>query len=139
MKQYETEILVKLAAAMRDEEDSAQWLRENGFRELVEFREAYEHIEKSFRWLLENNFRELAALVDALHGNDQAKLWLIKSGCVELAAMVDASDGNKSAMTMLANADQKGWIAVAREIYLSNQQKEKKSFWHIFSFGNPFQ
>jgi len=62
-------------------------------------------------------------LVDAFHGNDKAKLWLIKNDCRELAALIDASEGNKTAVDWLLKSGNKGWLAVAREIYLWNKKQ----------------
>jgi hypothetical protein len=138
MKEYDLPAFIKLCALIREEEGARQWLIDNDCRELSEFWDAYENIEKSFTWLLENNHRELAALVDAFHGNDQAKFWLIQSGHRELAVLVDASDGNKTAVEWLLKSGHKGWLIVAREIYLWNKQNDKKGFWKLFDFGNPF-
>lgn len=139
MREYKIPELLKLCAFIRNEEGSQQWLIDNGFRELSEFWDAFENVEKSFKWLIENNHRELAATVDGLHGKDQAKAWLIKSDHRELAALIDASDGNKTAVLFLLKAGFKPWLAVAREIYLWNKKNQKKGFWSIFDFGNPFR
>ena len=88
--------------------------------------------------MLENNHRELAALVDAFHGKDNAKLWLLKNDQLELAALVDAADGNKQAVEWLLMSGNKGWLAVAREIYEWTKKNEKKGIWKLFDFGNPF-
>ena len=138
MKKYDTVALLKLCALIKEEPGAREWLLENNCRELYEFWEAYEHIEKSFKWLLENKHPELAAMVDALHGSDNAKAFLVKSGQHELAAFIDATDGNKAAVTWLLKSGHKNWLAVAREIYVYNKKKEKKGFWKIFDFGNPF-
>jgi len=139
MKDYENSALLKLCALIREEEGARQWLIDNGYRELAEFWEANERVEKSFRWLLENNHRELAALVDALHSEEKAKMFLVKAGHPELAAVVDAADGNKTAVVFLLKSGNKGWLAVAREIYLWEQKSKKKGIWNIFDFGNPFR
>jgi len=139
MKKYEIISLLKLCALIKKEEGAQQWLVENNNRELFEFWEAYENVEASFKWLLENNHRELAALVDGLHGDEKAKVWLLKSGHPELAAFIDATDGNKTAVALLLRLGQKGWLAVAREIYLWNKKNEKKGFWSFFDFGNPYK
>jgi len=138
MNEYNPAAFLKLCALIRGEEGAQEWLMDNGHRELSEFWDALENVEKSFKWLLENNQRELAALVDAFHGNDNAKLWLIKNGYRELAAVIDASDGNKTAVEWLLKSGNKGWLMVAREIYLWNKKNEKKGFWKLFDFGNPF-
>jgi len=139
MKKYDTVSLLKLCALIKEEAGAKEWLIENNCRELYEFREAYENVEKSFKWLLENNHRELAALVDALHGNDTAKLFLVKSGLPDLAAFIDAADGNKAAVAFLVKSGNTGWLAVAREMHAWNKKHEKKGFWKIFDFGNPFR
>jgi hypothetical protein len=138
MNEYNASALLKLCSLIRGEEGAQEWLLENDYRELSEFWNAYENVEESFKWLLENNHRELAALVDAFQGNDNAKLWLLKNGHRELAALIDASDGNKTAVEWLLKSGNKAWLAVAREIYLWNKKNEKKGFWKLFDFGNPF-
>ena len=138
MKKYDSAALLRLCVYIQGEEVAGQWLKDNGHRELYEFWEAYEKVEKSFRWLLENNHKELAALVDGLHGDDRAKLFLLKGGHRELAALIDASSGSKPAVEWLIRFGHKGWLAVAREIFVWNKKHEKKGFWKIFDFGNPF-
>jgi len=138
LKPYDNITLLKLCAAIRGEGGAQEWLVNNGHRELSEFWDAFERVEKSFKWLLENNHRELAALVDGLQGQDNAKVFLIKSNHRELAALIDASDGNKTAVVWLLQSGNKGWLAVAREIYLYNKKKKKKGFWNLFDFGNPY-
>ena len=138
MKTYDLPVLLKLCAFIREEPGAQQWLMDNGCRELSEFWDAVEHVEKSFKWLLDNDHRELAAMVDGIHGDEHAKVFLIRSGHRELAAFVDASEGNKTALLWLNKFNHTPWLAVAREIYLWNKKKEKKGFWKIFDFGNPF-
>jgi hypothetical protein len=139
MRTYEIAPLLKLCALIRDEKNAREWLMENGYRELAEFWDAYENVEKSFQWLMQNNHRELAALVDAFHGEDHAKVWLLKNGYRELGALLDASEGNKVAVLFLLKSGNKGWLAVARELYVWNKKNQKKGFWSIFDFGNPFR
>ena len=138
MKKYEPDVIMKLCAAMREEDGAQQWLVDNGYRELSEFWDAYEKMERSFKWLLDNNHRELAALIDGLQGEEHAKVWLMKNGHPELAAVIDASDGNKTAVLWLSKSVHKAWLAVAKEIYLINKKKEKKGFLGLFDFGNPY-
>lgn len=139
MKKYELQVLLKLCSTIREDAAAKLWLIENGYRELSEFWDACEHSEKSFQWLLENNHRELAAMVDGLHGDDKAKLFLIKNGHRELAVFIDAAEGNKSAVQWLLKFKHQHWLAVAREIYVSNKKNEPKGFWSILNIGNPFK
>ena len=138
MKQYDTEELRMLEGAIRDEEGAQKWLMENGFRELAEFWEAYGDVEKSFQWLKNNGYVHFAALVNAMSGNEKAKVWLIRHGFATLAAFSDAAEGNQSAVSLLLKTDEKGWVGVAKAIFEYNKKKEKKGFWNIFNFGNPY-
>jgi len=73
--------------------------------------------------------------VDAMHGNAQARAWLIQHGFRVLAGVSDAADGNKIAIALLLKLEERGWLAVAKEMYDFFKKKEKRS---IFNFGNPF-
>jgi len=139
MKEYDSSALKKLSATIRGDEVAQQWLKDNGYRELSEFWDAYESIEKSFQWLKNNGFIHFAALIDAMSGKDAAKVWLIKSGYRMLAAFADASEGNKTAVEWMAQQRNYDWLEVAKAIFDYNEKKKKKGFWNIFNFGNPFQ
>ena len=127
MKNYPPEVFQQLVAFIKEDERAGEWLVNNGYPELLHFWDACERVEKSFKWLLENDQRPLAATVDAMTGNDKAKVWLITSGYRELAAFTDACDGKQSAVTWLLKFDLKGWVQVAREIYLRNKKKDKSA------------
>lgn len=140
MKDYPAEAYMSLMRLIRDnDEGSREWLTNNHYRELVEFCDAFDGVEKSFQWLLEHGERPLAATVDALTGKDTAKVWLLQSGNRELAAFVDACDGNKTAVAWLLRFRHKGLLQLAHEIYQRNKKKEKKGFWGLLDFGNPFR
>ena len=49
MRDYEIKELLKLCEAIRGEEGAHEWLKNNGFRELSEFWDAYQDIEISFQ------------------------------------------------------------------------------------------
>ena len=139
MKEYSNSVLQKLCEMIREEEGAQQWLVDNGYRELSEFWDAYEDVEKSFQWLKNNGFLHFAALVDAMSGNEQAKMWLMQSNHMVLAVFADAAEGNKSAVMWMLKSGEKGWLAVAKEIYDYEKKKRKKGIWSIFNFGNPYK
>ncbi len=140
MKTYDKEVFEKLIRFIRkDDPDSAEWLMENGYRELKEFWDACEGVEKSFKWLMENGYKQLAATVDAIDGNDQAKVFLLSSGNRELAAFVDAAKGSQKAISWLLKFSHHGWVMVAKEIFDIDNKKEKSLFWSFLNFGNPFR
>ena len=138
MKDYPISVLQKLSAAIRNEEGAQQWLIDNGYQELAEFWEAYQEVEKSFQWLKNNGFIHFAALIDAMSENTKAKMWLVQNGYRNLAAFADASEGNKTAVMFLLRSEDKKWLDPAKAIYDYNKKKQKKGFWSIFNFGNPY-
>jgi hypothetical protein len=139
MKDYEPIVLKRFCDFIHGVEGSEEWLKKSGARELVEFWDAYiNNIEKSFQWLKNNGFIHFSALVDAMNGNEKAKVWLAQNDCRVLVALVDASDGNKTAVLWMLKMGEKGWLAVAKEIYDYHKKKDKRSFGGLFNLGNPF-
>lgn len=139
MKNYNLEIFEHLILLIRTDSDSERlWLKENNCEELSHLLDAIDNVETSFQWLLKNNYTELAAVVDGLAENSKAKLFLLRNGHPELAAFVEACFGSKTAVAFLLKNNYKGWVMVAKEIFDRDQLKEKKSFWGLFSLGNPF-
>jgi len=139
MRTYDKETFARLCKLIQQEdEESRNWLMNNGYRELAEFWDAIDGVEKSFSWLMENGHRPLAAAVDAISGNDKAKVWLLQSGYRQIAAFVDACSGSASAVNWLVQNREPGWIMVAKEISQKEKKKEKNFFARLFNFGNPF-
>ena len=139
MKEYSSEVLKKLTAAIRGDKDSQQWLVDNNYRELSEFWDAYEDMENSFQWLKNNGYVHFAATVDAMGGNEKAKVWLMQNGYRMLAALSDASEGNKTAVMWMLKLNHKDWLNVAKAIYDYNNKKKKKGFlWTLLNLGNPY-
>jgi hypothetical protein len=140
IKEYSDEVYTELIKLVRDDDkNSSKWLLDNNYREWVEFVNAYDGNEDSFQWLMQNGYRAFAATVDALSGTDNAKVFLVKSGHRDLIAFVDASRGNKTAVQWLIKYKFKGLIQLAHEIYVRNKKEEKKGFWGLLNFGNPFR
>ena len=139
MREYDLPELKKLCEAIGGDATAQEWLKNNGFRELSEFWDAYEDVESSFQWLKGNGYLHLAALVDAFSGKDSAKAWLLLNKYTVLGILVDAAAGNKSAVDWLMRAGENGWVMVAKALYEYEQKRKKKDrFWNIFNLGNPY-
>ena len=72
-KNYSPNIIITLARAINKNEESYQWLLNNGYKELAAVSDCFVYNNrKSYRWLTDFNYSFLTTFIDAAHDDHEA-------------------------------------------------------------------
>lgn len=98
---YPPKIILAWAKSLAGHTEIADWLLENGYKELVMANHAINLKDEARTWLLENGYPQLMALINASEGNKGAQNWLINNKFLKLYHMALAIDGENDSWEWL--------------------------------------
>ncbi|MDC1403800.1 hypothetical protein N8328_05285 [Crocinitomicaceae bacterium] len=90
---YPPKIILAWAKSMDGHPQIAEWLRDNGYNELVMANHAINLKDEARAWLITNGYPHLMAMINACEGNETAQKWLIVHGLDKFYHMALAIDG----------------------------------------------
>jgi len=76
---YPAKIILAWCKAIDRNTDILQWLKENGYQELVMATYAIYLREDARVWLQKNGYTHLMAMINAAEGNEPAQKWLLRN------------------------------------------------------------
>ncbi len=90
---YSPKIILAWAKALEGNNEIADWLLNNGYKELVMANHAI-HLKTEARdWLMNNGFPHLMAMINAAEGNERAQKWLLRHNFQYMYHMALAVEG----------------------------------------------
>jgi hypothetical protein len=130
---YPPKIILAWAKALEGNAEIADWLLNNGFKELVMANHAIRLKMEARNWLLENGFPHLMAFVNAAEGNEGAQKWLLRHNFKNLYHMALAIDEEMESWDWLGkNVDVDLFLLTKTIKKIKDEIEEKHNDIHTF-------
>ncbi|MTI22367.1 hypothetical protein E1176_15145 [Fulvivirga sp. RKSG066] len=133
-RKYEIESILRLAEALKGDEVSYQWLKENNFKELAALSDVILHDSKSAKeWLQQYNFKALSALLSALNNDKLAFRYLLYSDFKEWAAVYRCIYKDNEALEWLARYNYSHYGYLAHVLHTLQESNQKGTYFYKLS------
>lgn len=114
---YSPKILIAWGEAISGNQDILDWFMANEeFRELGIAVHALKLDDESRDWLVQNGFAHLLAMINGIEGNKDALRWLDQNNMLVLKRVAMAADGDEDAMEWLSHNGHIEFTMIAKKI-----------------------
>ena len=130
---YHPKVILAWAKAMEGNQDLANWLKDNGFEELV-FANAAIYLKQEARnWLMQNGYPHLMAMIHAAEGDERAQKWLLANDFEILYHIALAVEDEQESWAWLKNNTTQDIFLLAQMIRtVKNNIEENHNDVHSF-------